>query len=334
MKMKIFFIVLVLLAVNNTSLAQSKLQATEIENTEENLDVKELNFRFMYRFAPRTFFIYKCTIDTEILRAFPDSSTKNFKRKEEVYITLRDPSGEKDGFVELNTGIDSIYYEFSDGEKSVKWWSQSDHDPYPTNPDFVKRSALIGQFFISTISPYFEVAKIDGDFLQRAKDNIDDMSDTTLRFIFQQALSDENLKLYTDLNKNVIKNGRFKRDSTWKMKFSIPIEGINYTCDTANVTFYLYDTKNYHIKAEMPFMKPDYNTVVPIVGLDRVLSTVDSASKSSGYWDVTLSPRGRFEEATGEFNTIANIKLDEALVTDTIKTKINFKLLETYRWKD
>ncbi len=332
MKRKILFFAFVLLALSNVF--TSNAEVSSIDDQNNDIGVEELNFRFIYKFAAKEFFIYKCTIDTDIKRTFPDSSSKNFKRKEEVYITLRDPSGIKDGFAILNTGIDSIYYEFSDGQKEIKWWSQSDTDEYPTNPDFDKRSAILGKFFLSTISPYFEVAKIDGKLLARYRKDLLNVPDTTLRTIFQQAVSDENLKLYTDLSKNVIKAGRFARDSTWKMYFSMPIEGIPYSSDTAKVTFYLYDSKNYHVKAEMPFMKPDCNRVAPVVGLNRVLLPVDSTSYSSGFWDVTFSPRGRFHNAVGEFKTIAHIKLDNDMVTDTIKTKMKYELVKTYRWRN
>ncbi len=327
MKKILFIFILSLLSTINILSAQ-------IYEEDDDNNYETLKFRIKYTFVTNVFYIYKCSIQTEINRMFPDSSLKTITRNEEVYITLRAPSNPKNGFVELNTGIDSILYEFNDGHNKYKWWSLSDDDPLPDNFDFYKTSTILGQYFYTTISPYFEVALIKGEILDKARENIDEVADTNLKFILKKSLSEDNLKLYTDLNKNVLKNGRFGRDSSWKSDFSIQIEGVKYTCDTADVKFYLYDGKNYHVKANVPYMKASYEEKTDIVGYENLISTVDSTSYSKGFWDVTVSPRGQLQTAQGEFNTNANIYLNNDIIKDNINTKIKFELLRTHKWKN
>lgn len=295
---------------------------------------ESLKFRFFYNFPERVFHVYKCEINTQINRVFSDTSKQTFTRKEEVYITLRNPTAKEDDFAMVNTGIDSIRYEFSDGTNTYKWWSQSDEDDLLDNQDFYKFFAMIGRFFVTTISPYYEVALISGNLLEIGRNNIEEMADSVERFIWKQALADDNLKLYTDLNRGVIENGQFARDSSWKSKFTIPIEGINYTCDTATTTFYLYDGKSFHLKAEMPFMKPSSDKAL-VVGIDDFVAPVDSANSSSeGYWDIAVTPRGVVQSVDAEFSTKAARSINKVKFVDNIKTKIKFSLINTYKWRD
>lgn len=321
-KTALILFLITLISINNISAAP------------EESDSETLKFKIKYTFTTNVFYVYKCNIETNIERMFPDSSTQNIVRKEEVYLTMFAPSRPQNEFLEVNTGIDSILYEFDDGKHKYKWWSTSDDDPLPDNADFYKTSTILGQHYVTTISPYFEVALIKGELLDRARENVEEVSDTNLAFVLKKALSDDNLKFYTDLNKNVLRSGRYERDSAWKMSFTIPIEGMKYTCDTADVKFYLYDGKNFHIKATMPYMLPHYQEKIDITGYDNLISTLDSTSNSKGFWDITVTPRGQMQAVQGEFNTEANIHLDKDIITDKINTKIKYELVKTHKWKD
>ncbi len=304
------------------------------KSVNEYQDNEAIKFKFNYGFIERAFYIYKVTVDTKIHRKYQDSTTQDFSRKKDVYISLRNPTALQDGFAMVNTSIDSINYEFTDGKQKIRWNSQADDMELPVGqPDFDEIFAITGRYFTSHISPYYEVARIDGELLERGREEASEIPDSVLRQIWINAISDNNLKLYTDPNKNVIRNGRFDKDSTWQMKFAIPIEGITYTCDTAAATFYLFDSKNFHIKAVMPYMYPSQETAA-VTGMDRVLLGVDSTSNTKGFWDISVSPRGMLNSAEGEFTTNAYRNYKEIKFKDEIITNIKFNLERTVKWAD
>jgi len=292
-------------------------------------------YRIQYDFQERTIYTYKMNYTTTVKRTFADNTTKNFERKVEVYLTFWRPSALSEGFAEIRTSLDSFNYEYKDENNSVRWSTQSNENPIPGNPDFDVVFPILGRSFFTTISPYFDVAKIEGKYLDEARDNIREMSDTTLRQIWLKANSNENLKFYADMNKSVLRSGRFAIDSAWNMRFTIPIEGIRYTCDTATVKFYLYDGKNFHIKAEMPKMMPNLNDNASVIGMNREILSVDSTSYSSGFWDISVSPRGMLNTAIGKFTTKTNSATSGNLkFSDEIITEIKYEMLGTQRWRD
>ncbi len=332
--MKRKFLVFMFCLLASASIDANCIFSQSTSRDDDPFREESLKFRFFYELPERVFHVYKCEINTQIERIFTnDTSKQSFVRKEEVYISLRNPTAKLDSFALINTGIDSIRYEFFDGNRVYKWWSQSDDDELLDNQDFSKFFALIGSFFITTISPYYEVALISGSLLETGRADIEEMADTIERFIWRQALADENLKLYTDLNRGAIENGQFALDSSWKSRFMIPIEGINYTCDTATTTFYLYDGKSFHLKSYMPYMTPDTGKAL-VTGIEDQILPVDAGSYSKGYWDIAVTPRGVVQSVDSDFTTKAIRNLNSIEFTDNIKTKIKFSLLNTYKWRD
>ena len=292
-------------------------------------------YRIQYDFAERTFFSYKMTYTTTVTRTFADNTTKNFERNVEVYLTFWRPSALSDGFAEVRTSLDSFNYEYKDESGIVKWSTQNSNYKIPGNPDFDLVFPILGRSFFTTISPYFDVAKIEGKILEESRNAIKEMQDTILRKIWQKANADENLKFYVDMNKSVLSSGRFAIDSAWKMRFTIPIEGIRYTCDTATVKFYLYDGRNFHVKAEMPKMTPNINDNASVIGMNRDILSVDSTSYSSGFWDISVTPRGMINTVKGEFLTKTNsITSSKLKFSDEIKTEIKYEMLGMQRWQD
>jgi hypothetical protein len=328
---KIVFSCLIIIAFSSNFNLFS--QTNSAPNDENYTDDGVLQYRIQYNFAERVIFVYKMTYSTEIVRTFSDSTTQNFKRDMDVYLSYWRPSGLVEGFAEIRTGLDSILYNFTDGKQNVKWFSNG-NDDLPSIPDFDVVFPIMGRSYTTTISPYFDVAKIEGKILQEGRESIENMPDTTLKKIWKKAVADENLNFYSDMNKNVLQNGRFAIDSTWKMRFTMPIEGIRYTCDTAKVQFYLYDSKNFHVKAEMPYMYANVEDSASVIGLNRDILPVDSTSFATGFWDISVSPRGMLNSAEGEFTTKTKSKYRQMEFTDEIKTKIKYEFVDSYRWVD
>jgi hypothetical protein len=239
-------------------------------------------YKLQYGFGEKILTTYKMTYTINVTRTYKDDKTKNFYRKIELYLSYWRPSANKDGFAEVRTVFDSVIYEYR-VDKEIYQWSSHNYDDILTNADFLSVVfPIVGRAYYTTISPYFDVAKIEGEFLTEHREHIQKLSDTLIRAINSKANSDMNLLFYSDMNKDVIKNGRFAVDSTWQSKFTIPIEGIRYTSDTAATTFYLYDGKNFYVKAEMKDMYPNTDDRNCVIGIDKTMLSVDSTSKSEG----------------------------------------------------
>jgi hypothetical protein len=118
------------------------------------------------------------------------------------------------------------------------------------------------------------------------------------------------------------------------MQFTIPIEGIRYTCDTATVKFYLYDGKNYNVKAEMLKMYPNLLDSSSVIGMNRDILPVDSSSFASGFWDVSVSPRGMLDKVNGVFFTKTNSEKSGLKFSDEIKTQIKYEFIKSERFRD
>ena len=292
-------------------------------------------YRIQFGFQERVITTYKMTYATVIERTDEYNKSKLFNRVVEVYLSYYRPSGLVNGFAEVRTIYDSVIYRYDDGENQYKWSSASNVDKFPKCDDYLNLIfPILGRHYFTTISPYFEVAKIESNRLSEKRADIDSIPNPFTKAVWEKANSDEMLIFYSDMNKNVIRGGRFAIDSTWKMPFEIPIEGIRYTCDTANVKFYLYDGKNFNIKAEMPTMYPNTNDSTCIMGISNLMSKVDSTSHSKGFWDVAVSPRGVLDKVIGQFETVANYSINSNKFTDKITTNIKYEFLNTVSWSD
>jgi len=291
-------------------------------------------YKIQYGYQEKVFTTYKMFCSTTIERIDElNNNIKVFNKEIEVYLNFFRPSDLQEGFAEIKTIFDSIIYRYNVENNKYKWSSNAVADEFPQCEDYLNLVLpILGRIYNTTISPYFEVAKIDGERLIEKRDEIDNISNPFTKAVWEKANSDDNLLFYSDMNKNVLRNGRFAIDSTWKMRFEIPIEGIRYICDTADVKFYLYDGKNFNIKAEMPSMYPNTNDSACVIGVSNVMLKVDSASNSKGYWDVAVSPRGMIDKVIGKFETTVNYLDENIKFTDKITTNIKYEFLKTLKW--
>ena len=297
--------------------------------------IESRQYKIQYGFQEKVAFTYRMTCSTTIERIDAHEKTQSFNRIVEVYLNFFRPSGLIDGFAEIRTIFDSITYRYADTENEYKWSSVGIKDKFPRCDDYFNLIfPMIGRFYYTTISPYFEVAKIDGELLLDKRRDIDSIPNPFTKAVWEKANSDEMLTFYSDMNKNVIRNGRFAIDSTWKMQFTIPIEGIKFTCDTADVKFYLYDGKNFNFKAEMPYMYPNTNDSTCMIGINNIMLKVDSTSNSKGFWDIAVSPRGLIDKIVAKFETNNNFSVGKDNFIDKITTNIKYEYLKSLTWAD
>ena len=293
-------------------------------------------YRVQYGFQEKVTTTYKMTCSTTIERTDELGNTQIFNREIVVYLNYYRPSALSDGFAEIRTMFDSIVYRYDDGDNKFHWSSHTAFTgKFPQCEDYVNTIfPMLGAYYFTTISPYFEVAKIESERLEEKRFEIEKITNPFTKATWEKAYSDDNLLFYSDMNKNVIRNGRFAIDSAWKMQFVIPIEGIRYVCDTADVKFYLYDGRNFNIKAEMQSMYPNTNDSACVIGISNAMLTPDSTSFSKGFWDIAVSPRGVIDKIIGRFETTANYTIDENKFTDKITTNIRYEFLTTTRFAD
>jgi hypothetical protein len=293
-------------------------------------------YKIQYGFQEKVVTTYKMSCSTKIERTDADNKIQIFNREIEVYLNFYRPSRLENGFAEIRTIYDSITYKYDDGKNRYKWSSSTGaNDPFPKVDDYFNLIfPMVGRTYNTTISPYFEVAKIEGERLDEKRNEIDSIPNAFTKAVWGKANSDDNLIFYSDMNKNVIRSGRFAIDSAWKMVFTIPIEGIRYTCDTADVKFYLYDGKNFNIKAEMKEMYPNSNDSACVIEISNKMLKASPTNNSKGFWDIAISPRGLVNKVIGQFETDANYSVDDTEFKDKITTNIKYEFLSTLRWAD
>lgn len=141
-----------------------------------------LQYKVQYTFGERTT-LYKMTYLTEVTRTYSDNSTKTFNRTMELYLSFGRISKSDEDFAQVRTAFDSINYEYIAGDEHYTWSSIHDDD-FPTHSDYLNTIfPITGRTYTTTLSPYFEVAKIEGPALAEANNMIKRIKDTVQRKI-------------------------------------------------------------------------------------------------------------------------------------------------------
>lgn len=293
-------------------------------------------YRIHYNYMLTTYIYYTLTYNAKVTRTYENGAKQVFERREMMYLTFYRPSTEQNGFSDIRVTFDSLRYEYISGKDTVRWSDRSNTDTLPQHFDFAANvMPIVGRSFYLTISPYFDVAKLSDTILTEYRTEYGKIADELTRYTWLKGMADENLLFYADMNKSVLKSGQFGVDSAWKSRFTIPIEGVRYTCDTANVKFYLYDGKNFNVKAEMPKMYANTTDKMSAIGTkEERFFDIGEGSYSSGSWDIAVSPRGLIDKVIGKFKTFVNIEDGKVKWTDEIDTDMLYEYKSIMRFKD
>ena len=172
---------------------------------------------------------YEITEQTTATRWYSDSSQKNYDRTVTYFTTIRCIES-MDGIARVVVNVDSMRYRFMADGRLVEYDSEKDVSP----KNFSDINAYIGPLnrpFTLTVSPYGEVSALVGEQVEYWRDYLADNSagiDSVTYLMWTQAISDENLLHYGDLQKRVVPGLTTGKDSTWNLTMTLRVDGVTY----------------------------------------------------------------------------------------------------------
>jgi len=172
---------------------------------------------------------YEITEQTTATRWYSDSSQKNYDRTVTYFTTIRCIES-MDGIARVVVNVDSMRYRFMADGRLVEYDSEKDVSP----KNFSDINAYIGPLnrpFTLTVSPYGEVSALEGEQVEYWRDYLADNSsgiDSVTYLMWTQAISDENLLHYGDLQKRVVPGLTTGKDSTWNLTMTLRVDGVTY----------------------------------------------------------------------------------------------------------
>jgi hypothetical protein len=172
---------------------------------------------------------YELTEQTTATRWYSDSSQKDYDRTVTYFTTIRCIES-MDGIARVVVNVDSMRYRFMADGRLVEYDSEKDVSP----KNFSDINAYIGPLnrpFTLTVSPYGEVSALEGEQVEYWRDYLADNSsgiDSVTYLMWTQAISDENLLHYGDLQKRVVPGLTTGKDSTWNLTMTLRVDGVTY----------------------------------------------------------------------------------------------------------
>ncbi len=319
-----------LFALTYASFSQNEKSVEEKEKKQEVLD-----FKISPKFLTNVYYKYILTDSTNISRIFKTGDTVKFQRYITYYYTIEAPAMPENGFITLSVSLDSLIYDYTDGVKKVHYYTQDDEGVPPYNlKDFTQISCPNGLNYDMTYSPYYEVAKIDGENLIERRNYIvspeTGIRDSIQKFIWLKGLSDDFLASFADPLKNILPLNRVAVDSTWTKPYKFYVNNVLYV-DTAVTKLKEFDTKTFTMVADFKNLKTDEKNILTF-GIEEFVN-VDSATVGQGQLKVELTARGVIQSS--ELNT----KINQVLIyknqkfNQVVDTKLKYYLEKMVRFK-
>ncbi len=190
------------------------------------------------RFPVGRLFDYVYTDTTTVLRTYSDSSTLEYTRTVTYYLSLEATEEVRDGLVGVQVTIDSLEYSLTSGGNTLRY---KPRDQMPLQfPDFIAAVVPLNRQFVMYYSPYWEVAKVEGEMLDWLRTYIAEGSsnvstfDSLQQFVWLRNISLPVLAHYADPQKGALPNGRVALDSVWRKPFALVADGIEFRDPTAH----------------------------------------------------------------------------------------------------
>jgi hypothetical protein len=190
---------------------------------------KEMVALFL-RFPVGRLFLYTYSDTTEVHRTYSDSSTLDYQRTVTYYISMEATEGPRDGLTSVQVTIDSLAYSFSSGGNTITYLPG---EQMPLQfPDFVAAVVPVNRQFTMYYSPYWDVAKVEGEMLDWLRSYIAEGAqqvssfDSVQQFVWLRNISLPVLAHYADPQKGTLPNGRVAVDSVWNTVFTCLADGI------------------------------------------------------------------------------------------------------------
>ncbi|MBM2813520.1 MAG: hypothetical protein HW421_282 [Ignavibacteria bacterium] len=300
----------------------------EEKKDEEKKEVVKYNV--FAKYPLKVYNKYKFTEDTKVVRRFSDSSTKEYTRSQTFFFTIFAANAPEDGFQTLEVTVDSMQYKFVEGDAIIE--VNFDDLPPTSFSDFVACNVPLGKEFEMTYSPYGEVAKIEGEKLDKLTELITvkgkNSMDTLQKYMWMRGISYEHLTFLFDLQKGIVPQEPVAIDSSWKTNFALEIEGVDFS-DTVKNTLKSYDAGIFEIEVKAEKLHP-FLTPIRMYNVSEFVH-VDSGM-AYGTYKMKVNTSGSIKNVEGDFNADVVTSIKKEKFIHNISVKMNWELLGQYKW--
>ena len=311
------------------------LPFTGISQSSENSPEKphEPMYKILTKFPVNVSNKYVYKENSKIQRIFSNNTTQNFDRELTYHFSLRAPSAiDKEGFQLIEVSVDSMEYKFTNKDTTFYYNDQRDDMRPPKVDDYQIKMVPLGLNFQMTYSPYYEVAKVDGDMLIDKRNYVTEEktapTDEMIKATWVNGLQDESLKNLFDVIKGIPPIQKVDIDSTWTREIPSELEGSRFV-DSVEFTLANFNIQSFIIKGVSKGILPK-ESMVRMFGLSQLIDFTN-ATGSSEYL-IKIHPRG----SVTQMDINQNYELVYQVANDFIKQKVETKktwiLEKMYNW--
>ncbi|MCO6466656.1 MAG: SusD/RagB family nutrient-binding outer membrane lipoprotein [Bradyrhizobiaceae bacterium] len=263
-----------------------------------------------------------------VVRTHSDSSKKTYDREVTHYLTIRTIES-INGLSKVVANLDSVTYHFSGDNGVVEYDSQKDITP-KTFPDLNAYIGPLNRTFTMTVNSYGEVNKIEGDDIDFWRDYIRENSpdlDSITTFLWEESLSDDNLKHMADIQKRMVPGLKVGVDSTWKYDLALRVNGVMFNSPVTGK--FAQNTGGLYVITTSDTVRAQPQTIRTqgIPALSQ-LQTGWAAVNN----ELTLRNTGVIEELTMKVQAWYRAKVQMEVYTEDVNATYTWKLTGQYQW--
>jgi len=286
-------------------------------------------------FKTQVYYNYNLYDTTSVVRVYPDSSIKRFKRIITYFMTLMQPDPPKNGFSYVEVSIDSIHYRFEEEKKIYQFWNIETANPEIFKfEDFQTYNIPMGLEYTLVYSPYGEVAKIEGERLQEKRLYVEKlkptMRDTLWLYNWTEGLSDFKLKHISDVIRISYPVNPVYKDSAWLSPIELDIDGINLF-DTTVVKCTGFLGNKYYIEGNFskPFAKWKKTKFYGV----KTLSLPYSVEVGSGTFKQILTSAGLVQTLKIRLDIVLSVGGEKNVFNEHLAKTMHWEMEKSYRFK-
>lgn len=271
---------------------------------------------------------YEFTETTAVVRTHSDSSTKRYERIVRHYVTVRAIES-LNGIAKIVVNLDSLTYRFTSDNAFVEYDSQKDVTPKPF-PDLNTYIGPLNRTFTATVNSYGEVTKIEGEDIDFWRDYIGENSadlDSITALLWEQSLSDINLKQFGDIQKRIIPGIKVGVDSTWKHDLMLRINGVLF--DSPVTSTFAKNTGGLYIITTNDTVRAKPQTI-RTQGIPSLSQLTAGWAAISG--ELTLRNTGVIDELTLKAKAWYRATVQMETYTENVDATYSWKLTGQYQW--
>ena len=293
---------------------------------------KAVTYDISFDMKTLVYHTYRFTENVSVTRVFEDSTINKYTKSVTYWFTAFIP-GDKDenGFLKVEVSTDSMKYQFNSPKKNIDYSTQNFDQPLPISDiGFLNSFLSNNQKFFFIYSSYGDVAKIDGERLQKEREIHSKIKDVEKRDFLLNALSDNTLEFKFDVTKGVYPTFQVNKDTNWISNANLFVNNIPQNGKIVN-TFEGFKNNEYKIKSSIDNLnldKPIEKYYFPDID---TYGTVESAV-STGEKTTEMFTGGTVKYKKGSLKSLVEGKVKNLRYKEVVKSDYTWDLLKRFSY--